>query len=173
MPLQKRDAAMLSRAVRLRWEPILRGERPMDYEAIAMALGVSDRTIRRWRKLPAWNQAVGDLDSPVGDRELVGRAKAVVEGLLADPDPRVRLGAARCLFDYFGAKHLEVQHSGEVVYMKRFDVKGVDPETLHAWVAEAVRVEGIGPGAQAALPEADPIDAEFAAADPEPAEAVV
>jgi len=172
MPLQKRDAAKLARAACLRWAPVLKGEPPTDYKVIAAQVGVSDRTIRRWRQLAEWNQAVAELDSPQADRELIGRAKATLHGLLGDPDPRVRLGAVRCTLDYVLARRLEVQHSGEVVYMKRFDLTGVDPETLHSWVTEAAAAEGIGPGAQAALPDPGVLEGDFSAADPEPAEAV-
>lgn len=173
MPVLKRDARKLARAAALRWEPVLRGEPPRDYQEIAAEVGVSERTLRRWRDLPEWNSALAELDSPQADRELIGRAKATLHGLLGDPDPRVRLGAVRCTLDYVLARRLEVQHSGEVVYMKRFDLRGVDPDTLHAWVTEAAAAEGIGPGAQAALPDPDLLEGDYAEADPEPAEAVV
>ena len=170
MPVMKRDARKLARAAALRWEPVLRGEPPRDYQAIATEVGVSERTLRRWRDLPEWNSALAELDSPAADRELIGRAKAVLHGLLSDPDPRVRLGAVRCTFDYTLARRLEVQHSGEVVYMKRYDVSNVDPETLRSWIVEAAEAEGIGPGAQAALPDPDVLEGDFTEADPEPPE---
>jgi len=139
----------------------------MGYERIAEALGVTERTLRRWRQLPAWHAEVAALDAPEAERELVAQARSALHRLLVDEDPKVRLGAVRAAFDFCMARRLEVTSKSEVVYMARYDVKGVDPETLRSWLTEAAAAEGIGPGGRA-LPGAAPgepagvVDAEFA-----------
>lgn len=68
---------------------------------VAEALAVNERTVRRWRELPDFEDTLreardeafrGALDEL---RRVGTRAVAVLEALLADVDPRVRLTAAR------------------------------------------------------------------------------
>lgn len=156
MPLTKRTQGLIARAVRMRWETVLLGGSPRAYEAVAEALGVTERTLRRWRQTDAWAAELSALDCPEQERELVGQAKATLRRLMMDKDPKVALGAARAVMDFCLARKLEVEHRGEVVYLRRYDVSGVAPETLHRWISEATEAEGIGPGAGRALPEPPP-----------------
>lgn len=72
-------------------------------EAAASA-GVSERTVRRWRALPLFQQTVRDVQREALLRislkmlQLGESAVGAVEGGLNDPNTRVRLRAAEILF---------------------------------------------------------------------------
>lgn len=168
MPLTKRTNGLIAKAVRMRWETVLIGGAPRSYESIAQALGVTERTLRRWRHTEAWADEVAAMDCPEQERELINQAKAALRYLLMDQDHKIRLAAARAVLDYCLARKLEVEHHGEVVYLRRYDVSGVSSETLHQWITEATAAEGIGPGAERALPESVRVEV----VDGEPCEAV-
>ena len=68
---------------------------------VAEALAVNERTVRRWRELPGFKDALREardsaFRSALDELRVVGgEAVRVLRALLADSDPRVRLSAAR------------------------------------------------------------------------------
>jgi hypothetical protein len=87
------------------------------FVSVAAQLGVHERTVRRWAANDAFAAQVREVQAEAVRRACgrlaVGMAAAaeVLVGLLDDPDPRVRLGAARELI--VAAARVRDQHDLE------------------------------------------------------------
>jgi len=73
------------------------GPTPTTWAEAARTVHVPSRTLRRWRAEPLWAEVLGELESEVGERERVAKAKAVLAAGMYDPDPHE---ARRCARDY-------------------------------------------------------------------------
>jgi len=73
------------------------GPTPTTWAEAARTVHVAPRTLRRWRSEPLWAEVLSELESEVGERERVAKAKAVLAAGMYDPDPHE---ARRCARDY-------------------------------------------------------------------------
>lgn len=103
---------------------VAQGELAMDQ--IAQECGVSDRTVRRWRQEPAFDDYVRDLESEIRSeakrylgRHALNAARRLVE--LSEqgmPEDKVRLAATVAVLDRAGviaAKGIEVGTKGQAI----------------------------------------------------------
>ena len=85
------------------------------FVSVAAQLGVHERTLRRWAADATFAAQVkevqGEAIRRASGRLAVGVAAEVLVGLLEDPDPRIRLGAARELI--VAAARVRDQHDLE------------------------------------------------------------
>lgn len=123
---------MSSEPTNWRWSPKRRkgaeliADGQLNYEQIARECGVSSRTVREWRKVPAFDDYVRELEEAVRSeakrylsRHALNAARRLVElSVAARPTDKVRLQATVEVLDRSGviaAKALEIEGKGQPI----------------------------------------------------------
>lgn len=148
---QKLDQDKLEEAARLRYHGARERGRMVAWNDVAEAVGIDPRHLRRVRKTPQWQEALRAIGEPLDAEALLAARQRICE-LVHDRNPSVALGACKLILSMHVGYKLAVEHQGAVVNVSRFDLSGVDADTIRNLAREIVTADGVGPGAMRALP---------------------
>ena len=139
---------LLEEVARLRYGEAMKTGVTPTWEAIAAAVGVTDRSLRDARLKPLWAEILREFGSPLDDENLAS-ARVRLGQLIHASDERVALSACKCCLELMLARRIDLVHHGAMIQVSHFDLSGITPAELRKLAATVAEVEGISPGRRA------------------------